>query len=295
MKKALAGPAKPAAKKKPKRRAMIAAAQRRIRPALAWAAKSTRAVDPAVDRRIERARTVVAKHARRLGKTAARWATRVGRRLRPAAVLRFRGLARIEQGLRRAGARTARAATRASAVITPERAICGVVVASAICLIVSQFVDYRAVEIGQPGYAGLPTVTTPPTVDVKTAGEAHSYLLVPLALLAAVLGLAAVSHRRRWLGRVVFALGLAGIAVVLLVDLPNGLDAGAQASRFAGARATLYEGFYAELAASAGLALGGLALSLNRRPARHRLKRPRRTRGRRAPRGRTKPLAESRT
>ncbi len=61
---------------------------------------------------------------------------------------------------------------------------------------------------------------------MKTAGAAHSYLLVPLALLAAVLGLAAVSRRRRRLGRVVFALGLAGIAVVLLVDLPNGLDAG---------------------------------------------------------------------
>ena len=46
-----------------------------------------------------------------------------------------------------------------------------------------------AVEIGQPGYAGLPDVAEPPTVDVRTAGEAHAYLLVPLGPLAALLGL----------------------------------------------------------------------------------------------------------
>jgi hypothetical protein len=296
MKKALAGPAKPAVKKKPERRAMIAAARRRIDLALWWATNLTRKADRAANHRIERAHPVVVRQARRLRKTAAGWAARAGRRLRPAFLLLFRGLAAGERSLRRAGKAAAQAATRGSAVVTPERAICAVVVASAACLAVSQFIDYRGVEIGQPGYAGLPTIATPPTVDVETAGVAHSYLLAPLALAAAVLGVAAVSRRRRRLGRVVFALGLASLAIVLLVDLPNGLDAGVQASRFSGATAVLYDSFYAELAASVGLALGGLALSLDRQPARRRSKRPRRIRRRRhRTRRQTAPLAESRT
>jgi hypothetical protein len=160
--------------------------------------------------------------------------------------------------LRRAASALARAATRASEVITPQRAIGAVIVVAGICLVVSQFVDYRGVEIGQPGYAGLPGVAKPPTVDVRTAGQAHSYLLVPLGLIAVMLGALAARRDRRRLGFLVVALGLLSIAVILLVDLPNGLDAGAQTSRFAGATAVLEDGFYAELAAAAGLVLGGL-------------------------------------
>ena len=54
------------------------------------------------------------------------------------------------------------------------------------------------------------------------------------------------------------ALGAIGLAVVLLVDLPAGLDEGDAASRFSGATATLRDGFYVELAACVGLILGGL-------------------------------------
>ncbi len=225
MKKALAGPAKPAAKKQPERRGIVAT----------------------VRRHAERARPVLV-----------RWVREGGRRVRPAAALLFRGLAAGERWLRKAGAVAAQQATRASAVVTPRRAICGVIVASAACLVVSQFVDYRSVEIGQPGYAGLPAVAAPPTVGAKTAGLAHSYLLVPIALLAAVAGVLALQPKRRGLGRVVIALGLLCLAVILLVDLPAGLDVGAETSRFAGATAVLEDGFYAELAAAAGLVLGGL-------------------------------------
>lgn len=296
MKKALAGPAKPAAKKKPERRGIVAAARRRIDLALWWATNLTRKADRAANRRIERAHPVVVRRARLAGKAVASLAGRVWRRLRPVVVLFFRFLAAAERRLRRAAAWASRMATRGSAVVTPDRAICAVVVASAACLVASQFIDYRGVEIGQPGYAGLPTVTTPPTVDVETAGAAHAYLLIPLALAAAVLGIAALSSKRRRLGRVVFILGLVSLAVVLLIDRPNGLDAGIQASRFSGATAVLYDGFYAELAASAGIAFGGLALSLHRHPARRRSKRSPRTRsGRNAVGRRTASLAGNRT
>jgi hypothetical protein len=281
MKKALAGPAKPAAQKQPERRAMIAAVRGWIAALLARVLKWTRAADRRFDRVLQRAEPTVAWWRRRMRPVAVRWEKHVrpvavrwarraraiaarfgrwaGRRARPAAALFFRGLAAAERHLRAAGAGAVRAATRASAAITPSRAICGVVVASAICLVVAQFIDYRSVEIGQPGYASLPAVTAAPTVSARTAGQAHSYLLIPIALLAAGLAVLALRpQRQRGLGRVIAVLGLLCVALILLVDLPAGLDAGAQSSRFAGTIAVLRDGFYAELAAAAGLVLGGL-------------------------------------
>jgi hypothetical protein len=204
-----------------------------------------------------------------------RW---VGRRLRPLGVFLLRRLAWLERRLLSAKARVVRAATRVSAVLTPQRAICLTILASAASLIVAQFVDYRAVEIGQPGYAGLPAAEAP-TVGAESAGEAHAYLLVPLAVLAGALALAALrNERRRGLGRIVFALGVVALAVALLVDLPAGLDAGAESARFSGAEAVLYDGFYAEIAAAAGLMLGGALLVLAPKAAARYHARPCRTR-----------------
>jgi hypothetical protein len=227
-----------------------------------------------------------------------RLASRAWRRLRPVAVRLFRLLSALERRLLRTRDLAIRAATRASAVVTPQRAIGTTIVASAACLAVAQFVEYRAVEIGQPGYAGLPAAT-PPTVAAETAGEAHAYLLAPVALLAAALAMAAMRTPRRrgekstpgrlfgpsaarrrlqGLGRVVFLLGLLSLAVVLLVDLPAGLDAGAETSRFSGATAVLFEGFYAEIAAATGLMLGGALLILAPKAAARYHARPCRTR-----------------
>jgi hypothetical protein len=197
----------------------------------------------------------------------------------------FRAVAFGERWTRRACAAAVRGATRAGAVLTPQRALGIVIAAAGVALIVSQFLDYRAVEIGQPGYADLPAAAPPPTVDIKTTGEAHSYLLVPLGLFTALLGLLAVGRDRRRLGLTVAGLGLAAVATILLVDLPNGLDAGAQTSRFAGATAVLEDGFYAELAAAAGLVIAGLLyyarpcrirISSSGRAASARRRRPRR-------------------
>lgn len=236
---------------------MIAAARRRIAAVPAAMAKGTRRVDGAAAKRIEKLRPVLVRRLNKLRKQAVRLRRATGRRLRPAGVLVLRLFARGERLLRRAGAALARGATRASGAITPQRAVCGVVVAAAICLVVSQFVSYRSIEIGQPGYAGL-AAAAPPTVGAKTPVDAHSFVLIPIALLAAIAAALALRLERRGLGRVVVALGLLSIAVILLVDLPAGLDEGAQASRFAGATAVLENGFYAQLAAAAGLVLGGL-------------------------------------
>ncbi len=257
MKKALTGPAKRTAKKLPERRAMIAAARRRIDRALVTAAKGTRRVDRWAARRIEVVRPAAIRRLRQLHAVAARLAKTAEKRARPAAVLLLRAFSRGERVLRRVVAASIRGATRASAAVTPRRAIAGVILASAVCLIVSQFVSYRSVEIGQSAYAGLPAAS-PPTEDARVAGEAHTYVLIPIALFAAVAGVLALRPGRRGMGRVVIGLGLLSIAVIALVDLPAGLDEGAQASRFSGATAVLEDGFYAQLAAAAGLVLGGL-------------------------------------
>jgi hypothetical protein len=262
MKKALAGPAKrtskPTSKKLPERRAMIAAARRRIDLVLSAAAKRTRQADRAAAGRIEKLRPALIRLGRRLRSGGVRLAKALDRRLRPAGVLALRLFARGERWLRRASALAIKGATRASAMLTPQRAACGAIVAAALCLVVSQFVDFRSVEIGQPGYAGL-AAAAPPTVAPKTPVDVHSYLLIPIALLAAACAAAmALRPGRRGLGRVVIALGLLSIAVILLVDLPAGLDEGAEVSRFSGATAVLENGFYAQLAAAAGLVLGGL-------------------------------------
>ena len=205
-------------------------------------------------------------------------------RLRPLLALLFRGVAQIERGIRWLCRLLVRLATAAGEVITPARAAAVVLVAAGSLLAVSQFIDYRAVEIGQPGYAGLPKVATVPTEAVRTAGQAHAYLLVPIGAAAVAIGLLALVRERRNLGLLVAALGLVSIAVILLVDLPAGLDEGSQSSRFAGATAVLEDGFFAELAAAGGMLLAGLLyyarpcrirISSSGRAARARRRRPR--------------------
>jgi hypothetical protein len=236
---------------------MIAAARRRIGTVLSAGAKRTRQVDRAAARRIEKLRPRLIRLTRKLRISALRLAKALGKRLRPLGVMVLRLFSRGERWLRRASALAIKAATHASALLPPQRAICGVIVASALCLIASQFVDFRSVEVGQSAYAGL-AAATPPTVAAKTPVDVHSYLLIPIALLAAIAGVMAVSPKRRGLGRIVVALGLLSIAVILLVDLPAGLEEGSQAARFSGATAVLENGFFAQLAAAAGLVLGGL-------------------------------------
>lgn len=261
MKKALAGPAKRTSKRTskglPERRAMIAAARRRIGAVLSAGAKRTRQADRALARRIEWARPRLVRRLGQLRARGIRVTKAVGKRLRPVGVLVLRGFGHGERLLRRVATVSARGATRASALLTPARGICLLILGSAVCLVVSQFVTYSSVEIGQPAYAGL-TAATPPTVGAESAGEAHSYVLIPLALLAAVVATMMLRTERRGLARIVFGLGLLCIALILIVDLPAGLDVGAQSSRFSGATAVLESGFYAELAAATGLVVGAL-------------------------------------
>jgi hypothetical protein len=216
------------------------------------------------------------------------WAWRV---LRPPLRLLFLALALVEAGLRALGRGAARAATAGATVLTPRRAIGLALVGTGGLLVVSQFLDYHGVQIGtESAFAAPPgvQVAPPPTVDLQTAGHAHSYVLVPVGAIVVALGLAMILRggrvgRRAALGAIVA--GAASLAVILLIDLPHGTDVGAQSSRFAGASAVLEKGFGAELAAAGGVVLCGLLyyarpclirISLSGRGASARRRRPRR-------------------
>ena len=265
---------------------MIAARRRRIGSLPERLHKRSRQLDRIGNRGLERAYPTV-RVAKRRGERAGRRAwTWLWPRLRPLLGFFFRAVAVLERWVRRGCALLVRAATAASAVITPGRAAAAVLIAAGACLVASQFIDYRAVEIGQPGYAGLGDVAAAaPTVEARTAGDAHAYLLVPVGVLAMALGALALRREAKRLGLLVAALGLLSLAVILLVDLPHGLDEGAQTSRFAGASAVLEDGFFAELAAAGGMVLAGLLyyarpcrirINLSGRAASARRRRPRR-------------------
>jgi len=268
---------------------MIAAkprrARKRSRPLQGTFQRWTRRIDRAANRGLERAEPLIRRGERRLRAGTGAALAWLGPRSRPPAAACFRALARADAAVRIACAAAVRAATAASAVLTPRRAIGVTICAAGLLLAASQFLDYRAVEIGQPGYADLADVAKPPTVDVRTAGDAHAYLLLPLGLIAAFLGLLCARRESPRANLAVFAIGLLSVAVILLIDRPAGLDEGVENARFAGATAVLDDGFYAELAAAGGLLVAGLLyyarpcrirISSSGRAASARRRRPRR-------------------
>ena len=149
---------------------------------------------------------------------------------------------------------------RLGLVFTPERTLALVAGGAAALLAGSQFADYTGVRIGTPDYAAVAPGAPPPVVSTAKAGSAHAWALLPAAVLAILATIAAV--RGRWqLARVVSLVGVAGLAVALLVDRPKGLREGAAGVEYSGANATLLGGFYVEVAASAVLVLTGWMLA----------------------------------
>lgn len=250
---------------------------------------ASRRVDRTANRWLERAYPPLRRAWRATAPVLIAAAAILWRGLRPLLRWFFLALAFAEAAVREGGRIAARAATAAAAVLTPRRAIGLVIVGAGALLVVSQFLNYHGVQIGgDPNFYSENLLISPPTVDLKTAGEAHSYALVPVGVLAVLLGLAVISRGGRvgrWAALGAIVLGAASVAVILLIDLPHGTDVGAQSSRFAGASAVLEKGFAAELAAAGGVVLGGLLyyarpclirINLSGRAASARRRRPRR-------------------
>jgi hypothetical protein len=149
--------------------------------------------------------------------------------------------------------------------VNPRSTVAFVAVAAAVGLGVSQFFHYHGVAVDAPDYAGeIGAIAPVPMTDLKTAGSAHLWILLPVAALAALLTVAAYRGRPRLAGGVAVC-GLVGLAVAIAVDLPQGLEVGRPGLAFTGTQAQLLQGFWAEVACSAVLILcGGLLAHYSR-------------------------------
>ena len=152
--------------------------------------------------------------------------------------------------------------------VTPARAVAIVAIAAAVGLAASQWLDYRSVTVGNDAYAGgVEAVAPAPDVARDRAGDAHSWVMIPLAVAAIVAVVVAFAGRPR-AARLLLLIGAAAIVVAIVVDAPKGLDEGTAALAYEGAEAQLLEGFWAQIAAGGVLIACGLILPAYLRPAR---------------------------
>ena len=94
--------------------------------------------------------------------------------------------------------------------VTPKWAVATVSVAALVVLAASQWVDYREISVGNFAYGGgVENIAPAPDVATDRAGDAHSWVMVPIAALGLVLVVASVTGRWR-AARLLAGLGVAG-------------------------------------------------------------------------------------
>jgi hypothetical protein len=148
--------------------------------------------------------------------------------------------------------------------LRPAHGTLAVAIAALAVLVVSQYVDYRGISVGTREYAGDIEFVPPPDVGRERTGEAHSWLMVPLAVFGLVAVALAVLGRPR-MARLLVPAGVAVLAIAILVDMPQGLDEGSATVAYEGARARLLEGFWAQTVAGAVMVFAGILLPIQLR------------------------------
>ena len=149
----------------------------------------------------------------------------------------------------------------AAIAVTPTRALAALVAGAAVLLLLSQFADYRSVSVGADDYTDVATVAPAPVKERGEPHDAHSWVMLPVAI-GCLAVLAVALRRRRWkLLRAIAVAGLGVIAVSLLVDRPAGLDRGGLDLAYDGVQATLLGGFYAQLFSGLLLVVSSLLLA----------------------------------
>ena len=151
--------------------------------------------------------------------------------------------------------------------VTPARGLAVVAVAATVALGASQFADYRGVEVGAPDYTGVEQVAAAPEVDKQTPRSAHGITVFALAVVSLFITVFAVGRNWR-LARLLLFLGIAVVAISLLVDAPQGVKEGSAAITYEGAKATLLGGFWVQLFSAAALIVVGPFLAVNLRAER---------------------------
>ncbi len=145
-------------------------------------------------------------------------------------------------------------------VVTTRRGLIVIALAAGGLLIVSQFLDFRAIEAGQAGYVEVQEITQAPRLETETPIDNHSLLLVVGGALAVLAAAGAALTRKRLTGLVLLLAGAGALGVALLIDLPAGLDTADAELAYTGVEAVLLSGFWLEVGAGAVLLVSGIGL-----------------------------------
>ena len=162
-------------------------------------------------------------------------------------------------------------------VVTARRGLIAIALSGGVLLVVSQFLDFKAIEIGQPGYVDVQEITRAPRLEAETPIDSHSLLLVVAGVLAAAAAAAAALSRKRVAGLTLVLAGAVALIVALAIDLPAGLDTADAELAFSGVKGVLLSGFWLELGAGFVLLVSGVGLVLDspaHKKVRNRQRRP---------------------
>jgi hypothetical protein len=145
-----------------------------------------------------------------------------------------------------------------------QRALLALGGASGILLILSDFLTLYHVDVVTAKCSDL---AEPKLADAcsTTGGEHHGYALAILGVIVLLMTWGAAMGGSRPAGIALLVLGVAALAIVLAVDLPDIHKTGIVGTRFEDAQANPGAGFYLEIAGAALAMLAGLLRLL--RPA----------------------------
>lgn len=134
----------------------------------------------------------------------------------------------------------------------------------AVLMVVSEFTTLHSVEVLTASCSDL-ALPGDRGACVTHGAEAHSYALVLLGVVAALMTWGAAVGRSRPAGLALVAIGVAVLAIALLKDVPDSHKTGVIGERFDAARATPGPGLYMEIAGGALVLAAGVMATVARR------------------------------
>ena len=141
-------------------------------------------------------------------------------------------------------------------------------IVAAVLMVLTEVTTLFEIEVETASCTDLADPDQADRCDV-TGGEHHSFALVPIAILIALMAVGGGLGGSRPAGFALLAAGALVLAIALVLDLPDTASTGEIGSNFAAAEAVKGIGFWFELAAGAlTLAAGALRVFVSERASR---------------------------
>jgi hypothetical protein len=137
-------------------------------------------------------------------------------------------------------------------------------VAAAVLLVLAEVTTLFEIEVESASCSDLADVDLADRCNT-TGGEQHSFALVPVAILTAVMAVGAGLGGSRPAGLALLGAGVVVLAIALIGDLPDTTRTGEVGSNFASARAVKGTGFWLELGGAVLAVVAGALRLADRR------------------------------